>query len=718
MIIDRFQLERQYYGSDCGIACIKMICNYYHISCSETEEYYNYVSKDGLSIKSLINISHKLNFETSCGRVDFQSLLNSVTLPCILFWDKKHFVVLYKIKETHDSPIMYIADPANKKYKCDKSTFLKHWLEKNGKGIIIMLLPKCKIKKKAVAQKGITFRKIVAKYKAGILWICLELLAGALIQLVIPFLTKKIVDNGIDKNNINVVIVILVGQFFLIIGKLLNDFFRKKLILNIGSLFSAKLLLATIKKLNKLPVRFFESRQTGDMLQRIQDNNKIERFLTIHFANMIFSLSTIGVLSIVLSIYSPLILLAFIIGSFFYILFASYFVLQKKQLNYSLFAMKSENQSRFLEMVEGVYEIKLNNNWKKHECEIASIQNKIFKLNKKSFSLDQGIEFVDVLINGLKNLIITFISAQLVIENKFTLGTMLSVQYIIGEMNVPINQFITCINGYQDAKFSLNRINNIFHTQNEGSGKVNFKDISAKTILLKNLFFNYIQDGDDVIKGINIELPLNKTIAIVGSSGSGKSTLIKLLMKFYNPSAGYILFGNTNLADINTNSWRENCGAVMQEGILFSDSIKNNIIMNNCFDENKFNEAVKIANVDSFVHEFRNKYDTLIGPAGQKLSRGQTQRILIARIIYKDPKIFFFDEATNALDSKNEKNIITSLKPFLANRTTFIVAHRLSTIRNADLILVIEHGQIVEKGTHEELIQLKGYYFQLIKNQL
>ncbi len=723
MWIDTFPLIRQYDRADCGLACLSMICKYYHLENSfDANKYQFFVSRDGISLEAIIDIAKQENFEVKCGRIELQKLITEAQLPCILYWDKKHFVVLYKIIRKSNMYIFKIADPSYRKFKCSWEQLLQHWGDSCRQDGIVVLLQPSKIEDRVEhmhkTKKDMTLFSIVSKYKRGISYIGIGVFIGAVIQVILPFLTQNIVDRGIRENSMEIIFDILLAQMALVTGNMLNDFFRRNLVLKIGSLFTMNILTNMVKKLLQLPVRFFDSRQTGDFLQRLQDNDKVERFVTTHFVNMVFSVVTIIVLSVVMCIYSLKILIVFLLGSLIYVGWASFFVIQRKNLNYSLFSMKARNQSKFLEIINGIYEIKLQNNVEANENEIRDIQKGLYNLNMKAFRIDQGIQVGYIFINELKNLIITFLSAYLVIKNKFTLGTMLSIQYIIGEMNVPINQFITYINGCQDAKFSLDRLNSIFTQKNEELGKISYEQASADLIRINNLSFRYLKTGSCILDHISLCLPRKAVIAIVGSSGSGKTTLIKLLLKLYYPDDGEITIGDVNLNDIDTISWRKNCGAVMQDGFLFSDTIRNNIIMNSTFDQEKFNRAVNIANVDDFVKGFAYRYETVIGSSGMNMSQGQKQRVLIARTIYKDPQIFFFDEATNALDAKNERSIVMNMKEILVGKTTFIVAHRLSTVKNADLILVMDHGRIVEQGNHKSLIDRKGFYYQLIKNQL
>lgn len=724
--IKKFPLIRQFDKADCALACLRMLCKYYHFAdCFDDNNYQYYISKDGVALDAVVEIARLQHFDVACGKISIEQLAEEALLPCILFWDKNHFVVLYDIKTQRGKKVFKIADPDKGKMKYSLQEFKKHWCknddENNKIGIAILLEPNTQSLPNIlpiISHEKVSLIPVLGQYKKMLAYIVIGICIGALIQLVFPFLTQSIVDVGIKDRNLDFIFVILLGQMLLITGNMFNDFLRKCFVLRLGSCFSIKLLTDLVGKLLKLPVRFFDSKHIGDFLQRLQDHDKVERFITTHFVNFLFSVITLLVLSVVLIIYSKKIFLIFFVGSVLYILWTFIFISKRKRLNYTLFSIKARNQSKYHEIIKGISEIKLQNSMQSNQKEIEEIQKDIYEVNSKALRIDQYLETGNIFINELKNIIITFFSAYLVIKNDFTLGAMLSIQYIIGQLNVPICQFITFINGFQDAKLSLDRMNNIFIKKDEDKGSVRLENIVGQHIVIKNLNFKYLLSGNDVLKNINLRLSIGQVIAIVGASGSGKTTLVKLLLKLYEPTEGIIKIGNTDLHDIETSSWRNNCGAVLQDGYIFSNSIKNNIIMSVPYDEPRFLEAARISNIEPFVDDLTYRYDTMIGDNGINLSQGQKQRILIARAIYKSPEILFFDEATNALDANNEKIIVENLHTFLNGKTAFIVAHRLSTVKDADIILVLDYGRIVEQGTHDALVKTKGYYYQLIKNQL
>lgn len=722
----RFRIVRQYDSVDCALACLKMICQHYKMYHSlDASEYSYYISKDGISLASVVEIARKNHFEVTCGKVFLEQLTQEVTLPCILYWNRNHFVVLYKISQLHGKFFFHIADPAKGRVVFSLSEFEQHWstdtVDSRAQGIVILLEPNgnCQpatVKKRKTGKK--TFLPILLSYKKMLLYLLLGVLIGAGIQMAFPILTQWIVDKGIEGGDISFILMVLIGQMALITGNMFNDFFRKVLVLKLGSRFSISLLTDLVTKMLRLPVRFFDSKPMGDFIQRLQDHDKVERFVTVYFVNCVFSLITLLVLGIVLMTYNGYIFLVFVLGSILYIIWTYLFVNKRKTLNYELFAVKAKNQGKYYEILKGITEIKLQNLEQRNRDDIENIQKDLYHTNVKALKIDQYLDVGNGFINELKNILITFLSAYFVIRGDITFGMMMSIQYIIGELNVPIAQFLTFIAGYQDAKLSLDRMNSIFSIDNEEDGDKEAFKPQHGVISVEHLHFKYVMSGNDILHDMNLCLPLGKKIAIVGSSGSGKTTLVKLLLKLYEPTQGKIVVSNTDIKNVKNRLWRNSCGAVLQDGFIFSGTLRENIILEKSFNEERFHQAVSISNVETFAEPLPYKYETRIGDNGMRLSQGQIQRILIARAIYKNPDIFFFDEATNSLDANNEKDILEKLKPILKGKTVFVVAHRLSTVKDADIILVMDHGTIIEQGTHTSLVEKQGYYYQLIRNQL
>lgn len=559
-------------------------------------------------------------------------------------------------------------------------------------------------------------------YKKLMLQLALGLGAGSVLQLIFPFLTQSVVDKGIGYKNIDFVYLVLIAQLVLFISQTGIEFIRSWILLHISTRINISLISDFLIKLLKLPIGFFDSKMVGDIMQRIQDHKRIENFLTSSTLSIIFSMMTLVIFGIVLAFYMLEIFFIFIIGSILYLLWAYIFMKQRRKLDFKRFALLSNNQSNLIQLVQGVQEIKLNNCEKSKRWEWERIQAKLYKVNIRSLALSQYQQSGSVFIDQVKNIIISFFSAKAVIDGDMTLGSLMAVQYIIGQLNSPINEMIGFFQSTQDAKISLERLGEIHLKKDEEStDEFTINEIPpVNSILVDNLSFQYEGPYSEyVLKDLNLIIPKGKITAIVGVSGSGKTTLIKLLLGFYPPSNGDILIGDTNLNNINHKLWRANCGVVMQDGFIFSDTIANNIaITEDNYSREQLHYAVNVANIQEYIESLPLNYYTKIGMEGGGLSQGQKQRILIARCVYKNPEYIFFDEATNALDANNEKTIMNNLDRFLSGKTAVIVAHRLSTVKHADQIVVLDNGKIVEKGTHQELSQLKGHYFKLVKNQL
>ncbi|MCK4569898.1 MAG: ATP-binding cassette domain-containing protein, partial [Bacteroidales bacterium] len=500
------------------------------------------------------------------------------------------------------------------------------------------------------------------------------------------------------------------------------EFIRSWILLHISARVNISLISDFLIKLMKLPIGFFDSKMIGDLMQRIGDHTRIENFLTVSSLNILFSVVTLFIFSVVLAIYSLKILLVFLIGSVLYIAWVLLFMKKRREVDYKRFAQMADNQSNLIQLITGMQEIKLNNCEKQKRWDWEKIQARLFKVNIKGLALNQYQQAGAVFFNQTKNILIIFIAADSVVRGDMTLGMMMAVQYIIGQLNSPIDQMITFFHSAQDAKISLERLGEIH--QKEDEEKPEEPKVSSlpakKTIGIRNLTFRYSgSHSDPVLKNLNFEIPEKKMTAIVGPSGSGKTTLVKLLLGFYLPEHGEIKVGELNIRNINGSYWRQQCGAVMQDGFIFSDTIAKNIAVSDEYiDKDKLLHAVNVANIQEFIESLPLAYNTRIGQEGTGLSQGQKQRILIARAVYKNPEFLFFDEATNALDANNEKVIMEKLNQFFEGKTAVVVAHRLSTVTNADQIIVLDKGEVIEKGTHDELTKLKGAYYKLIKNQL
>lgn len=548
------------------------------------------------------------------------------------------------------------------------------------------------------------------------------MVVGSLLQLIFPFLTQSMVDNGIGNSNLNFITLILIAQLVLFATQLAVEFIRSWIMLHMNTRINIALISDFLAKLLKLPLRFFDTKMVGDIMQRIGDHARIESFLTGSSLMTIFSFFNFIIFAFILAYYNLTILTIFVIGNTLYVIWILLFLKYRRELDFKRFAQASSEKSNLFQLISGIQEIKLNNREKQERWKWERIQIKLFKISIKGLALGQYQQSGSIFFNQITSLLISFVAAKSVVDGNITLGMMMSISYIIGQLSAPIGQLIGFIQSFQDAQISLERLNEIHGEEDEEQTIDNKMDYISdnKTISIENLSFSYDgADRDYVLEDINLVIPENKTTAIVGASGSGKTTLIKLMMGFYEPNKGDIKIGEFSSKNINPHLWRQKTGVVMQDGFIFSETIANNIAVNeDTVDKKRLAQAVEIANIKEYIDSLPLGYNTKIGMEGNGLSQGQKQRILIARAVYKNPDFIFLDEATNALDAKNERQIIDKLSEFYEGRTVVVVAHRLSTVQHADKIVVLDNGKIVEEGTHQELVHKKGTYYNLVKNQL
>ncbi len=713
---------------DCGPSCIRIIAKFYGknfsreriVNLSET-------TREGSTLLGLSDAAEAIGFRSLGARLDFLSLEEESPFPCIAHWNKSHFIVVYKIKDD----IVYVSDPAYGLITYTKDDFIKGWVGNNTdevtpEGIILILDPTPKFNQTSLevdeTKKGLKFLyKYIFRYKKFLTQLLLGLIAGSLLQLVFPFLTQSIVDIGIQNQDINFIYLILLAQLMLFLGKTSIELIRGWILLHLSTRINISLISDFFIKLMSLPIAFFDVKMTGDIMQRIQDHRRIEHLLTSTSLSVLFSFVTIVLFSFVLFYYSFSIFLVFLFGSLLYFLWVILFLKKRRKLDYKRFAYVSQEQSKIIELINGMQEIKLNNAEKQKRWGWEHLQARLFKVSIQSLTLEQSQTAGSMFINELKNIFISFLSATLVINGEMTLGMMLSVSYIIGELNAPITQIAGFAQSIQDAKISLERLQEIHVKKEEDDVQDTFVPIVDvnNDLILSNVSFRYTGTRTHVLDDLNILIPGNKVTAIVGASGSGKTTLMKLLLKFYEADIGEVRIGEQNLKNISQKKWRDLSGVVMQEGYIFNDTIARNIAVGqDVIDKEKLRRAVTLANIKEYIEGLPTSYNTKIGLEGVGLSAGQKQRILIARAIYKDPKLFFLDEATSALDANNEKIIMNNLEKFYKNKTVVVIAHRLSTVKNADKIIVLEKGKVIEEGNHQALVNLKGRYFSLVKNQL
>ncbi len=720
---------------DCGPTCIRMVAKYYgRVVSLELLRNRAQYGKAGVSMLGLADAAESIGFKSVGAKLTFEQLIIDAPLPAILHWDHYHFVVL--TPESTKNRLI-IADPSRGLITLSKEEFVSKWITTKeggeGKGTTLLIEPTPYLDDLAdnITEKfDNNKRKIGKEYllsflkdnKSYFFQILLGLLLGSLIQLMLPYLTQSIVDTGINSKSLSFIQIVLAAQLMLLLSQTVVEFMRSRILLHISTKINISLLSGFWSKLLMLPMQFFDSKHPGDIMQRLRDHQRIEKFLTGTALNTIFSILNLSIFSFVLFTYSFYIFGIFLIGSLMYLIWIRFFLAYRRQLDYQHFSIATKEYNATMQLVYGIQEIKLNNAENSFRWRWEGLQAGLFKLNFKNLSLSQYQQIGGFFINQGKNVLITFIVAKLVIEGELTLGMMLAIQYIIGQLNGPIEQLVGFSQQAQDAKISLERLNDIHSLDDEEHINKHYSRHVPKQhdIILKNVYFSYPGAGNEyVLKNINLTIPQHKITAIVGMSGSGKTTLLKLLLSYYNSYKGEILIGNTNIKTISPKFWRSVSGAVLQDSFIFNDNIMKNItITDEMVDEERLSYACKTANILSFIYSLPLGFYTKLGAEGNGISGGQKQRLTIARVVYKDPQFMFFDEATNALDANNEKIILENLQNFFTGKTVLIVAHRLSTVRNADNIVVLDQGEIVEEGTHNELVSHKGKYYELIKNQL
>lgn len=726
-MINKFPFINQMDQKDCGPTCLRMIAKYYKRNISiEKLRLLSETTREGSSLKNMSDTAEHVGFRTLGIKVSFDKFKEDGVFPCIVYWNQSHFVVVYKIAKDK----VFIADPAHGLVTLNVSQFLNSWIGENAnrnsdKGIALLLEPTPKLDElEEDDNKEIGFgfvKHYFLQYKSFIIQLAFGLLASSLLQLIFPFLTQSVVDVGIQNQDINFIYLILLAQLFLFAGRTAIELIRGWIFLHLSTRINISMVSDFFIKLMKLPIAFFDSKMTGDIMQRIHDHQKIKSLLTSSSLSVLFSTFNLIVFGFILAWYSLKIFTVFLIGSLVYFIWIALFLKKRKDLDYKSFNVMSSEQSKVIELISGMQDIKLHNAEKQKRWSWEYIQARLYKISIKNLVLEQWQNTGTSFINEVKNILISILSAKLVIDGELTLGMMLSISYIVGQLNAPIGQIMAFVHSLQDAKIALERLSEIHNKEDESENVINeISELPANfDIKLKNVSFRYKGSNQFVLDDVSLEIPSNKMTAIVGASGSGKTTLMKMLLKFYNPTNGEIKVGFTPLDLVKHSYWRSLTGVVMQEGFIFNDTIANNIaIGHDILDKIRLKNAVEIANIEDFIDSLPLGYNTEIGQEGVGLSGGQKQRILIARAIYQSPKVLFFDEATSSLDAKNEREIMMKLNDFLQEKTSIVIAHRLSTVKNADQIIVLDQGKIIEKGTHVELVSKKGTYFNLVKNQL
>ena len=719
---------KQHDSMQCGTACLFMICHHYGLNISLDEiDALCMPTKEGMSMLGLKESAKKLGLKCSALKAPL-AILSQLQLPCLLHWNQNHFVVLYELGKKGKK--FKIADPGKGLISYSRKEFEDHWIssEHDGEpcGIVMELIPTESFHKQMTEHvpKKRSFRYLleyIKQYRKYFVQIILGLLLGCILQLILPFLTQAIVDVGIKNGDIGFIWLVLLGELMIVIGRTATDFIRRWLLLHISMRINISLVSDFFIKLLKLPMSFFNTKLMGDLLQRIGDHSRVQKFLTGQVLNIIFTFLSFMIFGIVLLIFDKIIFGIFVTGSIAYGLWISSFLRRRKVIDYELFEQQAINQNKTYQFITSMQEIKLQDCEQRRRWEWEDTQSDLFNVQMKSLKLQQAQEAGSIFINEVKNILITVFAATAVIDGQITLGAMLAIQYIVGQLNSPVEQFMSFIYSLQDVKISLERINEIHEGKNEESKENQTKSFeSEKYISINNIDFKYDPHAlKKTLEGVSFDIPEGKVTAIVGASGSGKTTLIKLMLGYYPVMSGTINIAGQNINKYNLKWWRRHCGVVMQDGVIFSESIARNIAVDDGkIDVERLEQAAKIANIHEFVMGLPLKYNTIVGRDGVGLSQGQKQRILIARAVYKKPDFIFLDEATNALDAKNEKAIVENLDEFYKGRTVVVVAHRLSTVKNADQIIVIDKGRVVETGSHNSLIEKKGTYYTLAKNQL
>lgn len=707
----------------CGVACLAMICSVFGKKTTLTEISQKcHTSINGVSLKGISDAASELGLNCIPVKTTIENIIKYETCA-ILHWNQNHFVVLYHIDK--DGKRFWIADPGKGKYKLSINDLKVHWSDEAGQGIAMFFEPNEYFEKdEVIGQEKSSFNflwKYALGYKQHFFQVILGLFIGCCLQLLMPFLTQWIVDIGIKHNDIGFIWLVLLGELMIILGKTATDFVRRWLLLHISMRINISLVSDFFIKLLKLPMSFFDTKLLGDMLQRINDHGRIQIFLTNQVLGMIFSLLSFLVFGVVLYVYNIIIFVIFIAGSVIYGLWIAKFLSRRKIIDYELFEQQAINQDKTYQFLTSIQEIKLQNCEKRRRWEWEDTQADLFQIQMKSMKLQQTQEAGSVFINEIKNIFITVFAATSVINGHLSLGAMLAIQYIVGQLNSPVEQLMQFIYSLQDVKLSLERINEIHGFEEEKNSCRELNSFASdKSIQFSHVDFKYdLHAIKKILNNISIIIPEGRVTAIVGASGSGKTTLIKLMLGYYPVQNGKILISGNDI-DIYDLKWlRCQCGVVMQDGVIFSESIARNVAVDDGeIDWARLEKAVRIANIYDYIMSLPLKFNTNIGQDGIGLSQGQKQRILIARAVYKDPDFIFLDEATNALDAKNEKIIVENLNEFYKGRTVVVVAHRLSTVKNADQIIVLDGGEVVEIGNHTSLIEKKGSYYNLVKNQL
>lgn len=726
MQLKRFPVEYQMDSQDCGPASLKIIAKHFG-------KFYSLqmlrdrcgITKEGVSLLDLSTGAESIGLRTLAIKCTIDDIVNSIPFPAIIFWKDSHFVVVYGA----DKKYVLVSDPAKGRVKYTHEEFKKGWYQKDEKqGILLAVEPMADFKdseaeKEQRKNSFSTILKYFFPYKRNFTLVFIIMLVVTLLQGVLPFISKAVIDVGIKTSDMNFINMVLIGNVAILLSVMIFNVLRDWILMHITSRLNIALISDYLIKLMKLPVTFFENKLLGDILQRAQDHERIRNFVMNNSLALIFSTLTFVIFAVILLIYNAIIFYIFLAGSILYVGWVLLFLSIRKKLDWEYFELISKNQSYWVETVSAIQDIKIYNYEKYRRWKWEEIQARLYHVNKRVLTVTNAQNLGAQFIESIKNMAIVFFCAMAVIRGEITFGVMISTQFIIGMLNGPLIQFINFVVSGQYAKISFLRINEIRQLEDEDElltiGTNTTLIPENKNITMENVHFQYTANSPLVLRNIYLKIPENKVTAIVGGSGSGKSTLLKLLVRLYKPTYGDIKIGGMNVNLINLRQWREMCGVVMQDGKTFNDTIINNIVLDDeHINYEKLREVCRLAQIESEINEMPKGFETMIGENGRGLSGGQKQRLLIARALYRDPQLLFLDEATNSLDVINERKIVDALNGAFQNRTVIVVAHRLSTIRNADQIVVLDKGFIVEMGNHETLMEKKGHYYALVSSQM
>lgn len=716
--------QKQKFIADSALKCLRTVAGHYGkvvpLVSLRTQNFYN---KDKQSLKGMAQIAESIGFRAHCVHMSFSALSHEVTLPCIVKWNGHGFVVVSRIVQNQ------IAIGTDKEtITVSKSEFFKNWEpDEQGEGEVLLLEPASNFYANEntgtdMSPKGLrSLLSYLSRYPKLLRQIALGMLLGTLLKLAMPFLTQSIVDVGVMNHNIHFIYLFLAGQLMLMVGRNSLEAIRGWLLLYVSSRVGLSLLTDFVAKLMRLPIGYFNEKAVGEVMQRIEDQKRVETFLSAQLVPMLFAIVNLVVYTLIFAIYDLRIFTIFVGATLLYMGWISLFMKRRRAYDTNRAKIAEQEQNKLVQIVQGIPDIKLANAELAKRWDWEQVRGRLFKQNIRLLKLSQIQQIGGLVLNETKVLLITFLSAKAVLDGHLSLGAMLAIQQMLGQTNAPTEQLFAYLQQIQDARMSTERINAVHDLPEEESRDyVKTSQVAQEQpLVVRDLSFQYEGAQSPVLQNIRLYIPAGKTTAIVGSSGSGKTTLLKLLLKNYEPTAGQILVGKTNLGNISTSTWRSKCAAVLSDGVIFSDSILNNIALGDDDpDMDQVHYAAKMANIHHWIDSTPLGYYTTIGNEQGNISQGQKQRLLIARAVYKNPEFLFFDEGTSALDVQNQQIILQNLEDFFQHRTVVVVAHRLSTIRNADQIVVIENGCIMEKGTHDELLALEGRYYELLTTQL